>query len=108
MYRLGNEMKEGCYWMKEGERKCRLCGDIEETWEHVWEICGKDVNEKGGWQENIGRILGEDGEGEAWIETLERKRRTEEKDEGKQEREREVGRAGKQRGRKKKKKKCKK
>lgn len=39
-YRLGNGMKGGRYWVEEEEeRRCRLCGREEETWEHVWEEC---------------------------------------------------------------------
>lgn len=34
-YRLGNGMRGERYWMKEEDRKCRLCGWGEETWEHV-------------------------------------------------------------------------
>lgn len=34
-FSLGNEVKEGRYWEKEENRKCRVCGYEEETWEHV-------------------------------------------------------------------------
>ena len=32
-FRLGNEMRGGRYWEEEEERKCRVCGGEEETWE---------------------------------------------------------------------------
>jgi len=34
-FRLGNETKEGRYWEGEEERKCRLCGNGMESWEHI-------------------------------------------------------------------------
>ncbi|EZA53803.1 hypothetical protein X777_06867 [Ooceraea biroi] len=51
-FRLGNEMRAGQYWKEEEERKCRICGKEEETWEHVWEKC-RDWRgqERGGWME---------------------------------------------------------
>ncbi|KYN17771.1 hypothetical protein ALC57_09941, partial [Trachymyrmex cornetzi] len=38
-FRLRNEVRKGRYWEGEEERKCRLCGNGVETWEHVWEGC---------------------------------------------------------------------
>jgi len=73
-FRLGSEMREGRYWEGEERRKCRLCGYEEESWEHVWERCRKWGEGGGGWQEAIGRILGEDGEGEGWMREIERER----------------------------------
>ena len=60
-YRLGNEVKEGRYWITREERKCRLCQEEEETWEHVWEVCRRSGEEKGRWQVNVRRILGDEG-----------------------------------------------
>jgi len=40
-YRLGEGVREGIYWEKEEVRLCRLCGREEETWEQVWEECGR-------------------------------------------------------------------
>ncbi|XP_036148444.1 uncharacterized protein LOC118647508 [Monomorium pharaonis] len=37
--RLGNEMRGSRYWEDEERKKCRLCGNSVETWEHVWEEC---------------------------------------------------------------------
>jgi len=34
-FRLGDGMRGGKYWEGEEERKCRVCGWGEETWEHV-------------------------------------------------------------------------
>lgn len=47
-YRLKKEIKEGRYWAIEEERKCRLCREEEETWEHVWEACGRSEEKEGG------------------------------------------------------------
>lgn len=38
-YRMGNENKACKYWMKEEDRKCRLCGEKEETYKHMFEEC---------------------------------------------------------------------
>jgi len=40
-YRLGEGVREGIYWTGEEERICRMCGEEEETWKHVWEECGR-------------------------------------------------------------------
>lgn len=45
-FRLGNEMRKGRYWECEERRKCRLCGEEVETWEHVWERCRADWGEE--------------------------------------------------------------
>lgn len=71
-FRLGNEMRAGRYWEQAEERKCRICGWEEETWEHVLERCeeGRGVNIG----ERIREILDDGGGGEEWMEELERKR----------------------------------
>lgn len=38
-FRLGNEVRERCYWKEEKEKKCRMCGFERKTWEDVWEDC---------------------------------------------------------------------
>lgn len=38
-FRLGSEMREGRYWEGEETRRYRICGWVEETWEHVVEVC---------------------------------------------------------------------
>jgi len=74
-FRLGNEMREGRYWEGEERKKCRLCGNEEESWEHVWERCRRwREGGGGGWQEAVGWVLGEDGEGERWMREIERER----------------------------------
>lgn len=73
-YRLGNEIKEGRYWITEEERKCRLYQEEEETWEHIWQVCGRSEEEKGGWQGNVRRILEDEGQEEGWLRKLDRKR----------------------------------
>jgi len=70
-YRLGEGVREGIYWGKEEDRLCRLCGREEETWEHVWEECGR-WGARGTWEEHVEEVLGEEGEGEEWILKLER------------------------------------
>ncbi|KYN50622.1 hypothetical protein ALC57_15112 [Trachymyrmex cornetzi] len=75
-FRLGNEVREGRYWKGEEERCCRLCGNEEETWEHVWDGCRTwRTGTGGGWQEEVVRILGEEGEGEEWMREVEEERR---------------------------------
>lgn len=47
-FRLGCEMGESRYWEEEEKNKCRVCGNEEETWEHVWEECwGGERQERG-------------------------------------------------------------
>ncbi|EZA51982.1 hypothetical protein X777_09441 [Ooceraea biroi] len=58
-FRLGNGMRGGRYWEEEKRRECRICGEGEETWEHVWEEC-TDWGERGTWQERVSEILGEE------------------------------------------------
>ncbi|KAK1123252.1 hypothetical protein K0M31_008882 [Melipona bicolor] len=55
--------KRSIGYIKE-KRKCRICHVEEETWEYVWEVCGRSEEEEEGWQVNIGRILGDKGQGE--------------------------------------------
>lgn len=59
-FRLGCEMREGRYWECKEERKCRLCGWEEETWEHVVEVCMREEEEGEG---KILNTLKEDGRG---------------------------------------------
>lgn len=68
-FRLGDGMKEGRYWEGEEDRRCRVCGWGEETWEHVWEECTNWRLEKR-WQEMGEVVLGEEGEGEGWMRKL--------------------------------------
>ncbi|KYQ49651.1 hypothetical protein ALC60_11272 [Trachymyrmex zeteki] len=74
-FRLGNEVREGRYWEGEEERKCRLCGNEVESWDHLWEGCRAWWNgEVGRWQKELGRNLGEEGEGEEWMRKVEKER----------------------------------
>ncbi|EFN86234.1 hypothetical protein EAI_01473 [Harpegnathos saltator] len=64
-FRIGSEIRERKYWEKEEKRKCRMCGEEEETWEHVWEECMRwEGREEVGWAEIVEKMLGEGGEGE--------------------------------------------
>lgn len=77
-FRLGNEMKGSCYWEEEEEEKkvCRMCKIEEESWEHVWEECIRGIEwGRGSWQERIGWVLGEEGDGEDALTELEGARR---------------------------------
>ena len=67
------------YWEKEENRKCRIWEWEEETWENVWGSCVRRSEEKEGWQENIIKILGEEGLREAWMRDLEKARGMSEK-----------------------------
>lgn len=87
-FRLGNGMREGRYWEEE-RRRSRLCEGEEETWEHVWERCREWREGGDSWQEAVGWIIGEKGEGERWLRELERERQG-----GEEEGEGEEGRDG--------------
>ncbi|XP_011631492.1 golgin subfamily A member 6-like protein 1 [Pogonomyrmex barbatus] len=69
-FRLGDGMKGGKYWEGEESRKCRVCREGEETWEHVWKKC-TDWGLERGWQEMVEEVLGEEGKGEGWLKKLE-------------------------------------
>lgn len=96
-FRLESEIKLGWYWEKEERKECRLCYAKEETWEYIWEEC-RDWQlggEKVGWRR---WVLGEEGEGEAWMRRVEKERRDlEERQRGGREKE---GREAGERGRK--------
>lgn len=62
-FKLRNEIREGIYWEKEENKICRVCGGEIETWEHVWEKCRKGSIEREGYQQAVGWVLGEEGEG---------------------------------------------
>lgn len=70
-FRLGEEMRGTRFWGTEEERRCRVCGMEEETWEHVWEAC-TDWGRERGWQEVRDEVLGDEGGGEIWLEKIER------------------------------------
>ena len=69
-WRCGNEERENKYWMKEEDRKCRLCGKEREDVEHLKKNC-EYVKKKGG--SNL-RVLNEDGRGYDWMMRIERLR----------------------------------
>ena len=72
-FRLGNGMRGGRYWEEGEKRRCRVFGWGEESWEHVWEVCMGWGVEKG-WQEMVGEVVGEEGEGDEWLRSIEEKR----------------------------------
>lgn len=55
-FRMGNEIRKERYWERVEDRRCRLCGWAEKSWEHVMKICdgGGDAEESedfgGGWK----------------------------------------------------------
>lgn len=63
-FRLGSEITESRYWEEEKKLRCRICGGMRETWEHIWESCNQGKETKAGWQESMGWVLGNEGEGE--------------------------------------------
>lgn len=74
-FRLGNEIREERYWEEEEGRLCRWCEREEESWKHVWEECRDwGMEERGSWQEEVGWVLGEEGEGEWWMRKVEKER----------------------------------
>lgn len=74
-FRLGNEVREGRYWEEEEKRICRLCEGQIESCQHVWKRCREWQEGGGSWQEIVGRILEEEGEGEDWMREVKRVRR---------------------------------
>jgi len=58
---MGNVMRERLYWEKKEKKKCRMCEQEEETYEHAWEKCAKMERRKVGklaerdWQNVRGR-----------------------------------------------------
>lgn len=34
-FRMGEGVREGIYWGREEDKRCRICGGKKETWEHV-------------------------------------------------------------------------
>lgn len=67
-FRLGNEARGYRYWMKEKERKFRLCEEseetLEETLEHIFEKCKITADDKEKWEKvrngerkNLGKLL---------------------------------------------------
>jgi len=42
--------------------------------EHTWERCRKWTEKEESWQEAVGRVLGEEGEGEEWLKIIEKER----------------------------------
>ena len=64
----------------EEERKCGLCQEEEETWQHVWEVYERSGEEEGGQQVNVERILREEGQEEGWLKRLDKKRNREQKE----------------------------
>lgn len=36
-FRFRNGVRESYYWREKVELKCRVCGFVRKTWEHVWE-----------------------------------------------------------------------
>lgn len=65
-FRCGNEEKGNKFWLEENERRCRLCGDEEETMEHMMRTC-TEVREI---EERVEDILDEDGRGLEWMKMI--------------------------------------
>jgi len=85
-WRCGNEERGNKYWLKEEERKCRLCRKEREEVEHLKRECEYVKDKRSRWIE----VLNEDGRGQEWMEMIERAR---------EERERESARAREREGR---------
>lgn len=76
-FRLGSEIRKGRYWEGEENRRCRICGWVEESWEHVVEVCIREG--KGGGREEILEILEDDGREKSCMRKLLSRRREKEK-----------------------------
>jgi len=73
-FRCGNEMRGRQYWREEEERKCRICGEEDETIEHVLERC---VTKRGMRKEDL---LNGEGKGLDAIREIERSREAKRKE----------------------------
>ena len=71
-WRCGNETKGNKYWLKDEERRCRLCGWESESVRHLKVCVGLD-----GENEDEIDVLNEDGRGYEWMVKVERKRMNE-------------------------------
>lgn len=69
--RCGNEEWENKYWLREEDRRCRICGREGETLEHLTTGCVDELS----WAEGIDRLLDENGSGREWGERLPRIRK---------------------------------
>ncbi|CAD6215483.1 GSCOCG00011222001-RA-CDS [Cotesia congregata] len=69
-FRLGDCLKRNRYWEDRDNKLCNVFGLELESWEHVWEVCSGLGVEKG-WQEMRVEVLGEDGQGENWLKSIE-------------------------------------
>lgn len=65
---------ENMHWESEEKKKCR-CECEKEMWEHVWDGCAKGVEDKRSWNENMMKMVGEDGQGEKWMKKWEKIRK---------------------------------
>lgn len=70
-FRLVNGMRGNWYWRDEEEKRCRMCGREEKTWEHVWERCLSWGVEKG----DVGDSSGERRRGGEMVERLKKNKR---------------------------------
>ena len=68
-------MRGDWYWGTEEERRCRVCGGEEESWEHVLDRCSTKMGEERTIGERMREILNEEGRGGEWITEIERVRR---------------------------------
>jgi len=69
-YRCGNEMKGNQHWLKEEDRKCRICGEETESIAHVLKECEETRDEM-----PEGEFLKEDGKGWEIMKRIEEVRR---------------------------------
>ena len=79
---MGNQMRGGWYWRTEEERRCRVCGGEEESWEHVLDRCSTKRGEERTIGERLRKILDEEGRGEERITEIEQVRRERSASEG--------------------------
>ncbi|KAJ3656495.1 hypothetical protein Zmor_015568 [Zophobas morio] len=69
-FSCGSEERNNKFWVTEGERMCRMCGEGRETIEHMLHDCEKSV-ERG---ESVTEVLKEGGRGVEWMKEVERTR----------------------------------
>ncbi len=72
-YRTGSEVGAANYWLDSEERLCKVCGEAEETLEHVVERCeGVGTRMQG---KQLTQVLQEDGRSRLWLRELDKARK---------------------------------
>lgn len=64
--RCGNLWRGNRYWMRDNEKRCRLCGKSIEDMEHVVYECEEGLK----WRRSLGELMDERGSGIEWLRKI--------------------------------------